>query len=391
MKIIVHDYPGHAFPVQLSRQLARQGHEVWHVWSADIEAPRGPLSPQKGDPASFHLCPISLGKPLPKYNLIRRFFAERRYAKAFCRMAVAWKPDVVLSNPSPFVQGPIMHWCHRRGIRFVSWLQDIYYLPIQGVLTRKLGPVGALLTWFIKLYEMYILRQSDHVVVIADAFRDFLLKQKIDPTRITIIPNWAILEEVPQGQKVNGWSREHGLADDFVYLYAGTLGLKHNPQVLADLARRQPDAKVVVISQGLGRNFLEEEASRQGLSNLVLMDYQPFETLPEVLASADVLVALLEPSAGGFSVPSKILNYFCAGRPVLGAIPLENAAAQTIVSASAGLVVPPQDTEGFLAAAQKMRTQNPTAMGQAGRVYAEKTFDIERIGGRFVSLFCAAS
>lgn len=388
MKIVIHDYPGHAFPVQLSRQLARQGHDVWHVWSADIEAPRGPLSRQPGDPDNFHLCPISLGRPLPKYNLVKRFFAERSYARAFCRMAAAWEPDVLLSNPSPFIQGPLLRWSRRHRVQFISWLQDIYYLPIRDVLKRKFGPFAPVVTQAIKMYEMHILRRSDHVIVIADAFREFLLRQKIDPARITVIPNWAILEDVPLLPKENGWAQQKGVSDSFVYLYAGTLGLKHNPRILADLAQNQPDAKVIVISQGLGREFLEKEVRKNGLSNLILMDYQPFEQLPDVLAAADVLVALLEPSAGGFSVPSKILNYFCAGRPVLGAIPLENAAARSIVEAGAGLVVAPDDTDGFLAAAQRLRAEaKQVSMGHSGRVYAEKMFDIERICGHFSDLF----
>ena len=40
-----------------------------------------------------------------------------------------------------------------------------------------------------------------------------------------------------------------------------------------------------------------------------------------MLASADVLVALLETDAGAFSVPSKVLTSLSAGRPILAAIP----------------------------------------------------------------------
>ena len=63
---------------------------------------------------------------------------------------------------------------------------------------------------------------------------------------------------------------------------------------------------------------------------LMLLPFQPYEVLPEVLASADVLIAILEPDAGVFSVPSKVLSYHCAGRPILAAIPAENLAARII-------------------------------------------------------------
>ena len=57
----------------------------------------------------------------------------------------------------------------------------------------------------------------------------------------------------------------------------------------------------------------------------MLLPYQPFGRLSEVLASADVLVALLESDAGAYSVPSKVLTYLAAGRPILGAIPAEKS------------------------------------------------------------------
>ena len=44
-----------------------------------------------------------------------------------------------------------------------------------------------------------------------------------------------------------------------------------------------------------------------------------------MLAAADVLLVLLDASARTFSVPSKVLMYLCAGRPILGgAMPLDN-------------------------------------------------------------------
>src|SRR5207248_6252540 len=121
--------------------------------------------------------------------------------------------------------------------------------------------------------------------------------------------------------------------DKRVALYAGTLGLKHDPGLLLELAmatRESDDVRVAVVSEGPGRDWLEQQRRRLGLANLVLLDYQPYEALPDVLASADVLLTLLEPAAGRFSVPSKILSNLCAGRAQVAALPSENLAARTI-------------------------------------------------------------
>jgi colanic acid biosynthesis glycosyl transferase WcaI len=181
------------------------------------------------------------------------------------------------------------------------------------------------------------------------------------------------------------------LSDKRVVLYCGTLGLKHNPRPLLELAvrlRAEEDLRVVVVSEGLGSHWLRERATRAKLTNLTLVGRQPYQRLPEVLATGDILVALLEPEAGVFSVPSKVLSYLCAGRPVLASVPAANLAARTIGRSRSGVVVDPSDGEAFVSAAVRL-LERPTlraALGRRARQYAEETLDIHRIGERFEAI-----
>ena len=145
------------------------------------------------------------------------------------------------------------------------------------------------------------------------------------------------------------------IAGRFVFLYSGTLGFKHDPSLLLELARwaRDADALVAVVSAGPGSDWLASEGA--GEPALRLLPYQPYERLPEVLASADVLVALLEPDAGLFSVPSKVLTYLCAERPLLVSVSPDNLAARVVEQSGGGLVVPPRDPDALVAAADALR------------------------------------
>jgi colanic acid biosynthesis glycosyl transferase WcaI len=73
----------------------------------------------------------------------------------------------------------------------------------------------------------------------------------------------------------------------------------------------------------------------------------------------------------------------------VASIPLDNLAARTIGKAEAGLVVDVTDSSAFVAAAQKLLADASLrrSLGANGRAYAEKTFDIERIGDEFVGCF----
>ena len=179
-------------------------------------------------------------------------------------------------------------------------------------------------------------------------------------------------------------------------LYSGTLGLKHNPDLLLQLAvrfRDRQDVRVVVISEGPGWEWLRRRAAEERLENLLTLGYQPYRRLPEVLASGDVLLVILEAEAGEFSVPSKVLSYHCAGRALLAALPRGNLAASVIRRAGSGVVVDPDDAAGMMAAAERLLADTGlrARFGAGARAYAERTFDIASIGDRFEDVLAAVS
>jgi colanic acid biosynthesis glycosyl transferase WcaI len=253
--------------------------------------------------------------------------------------------------------------------------------------SRHLAPVVA---WPFRSLERRLLTRSDKVIAISDGMQRVALGWGIDPDKIAVIPNWALVNEVVPGQSENPWKVAHELTGAPLILYAGTLGLKHDPQLLVALATEGQAGgfRVAVISEGPGRDFLERRRRELQLQNLTLFDYQPPEVLPQVLAAADVLVAILEPDAGAFSVPSKIFSYLCAGRPILAALPSDNQAAEVLKAADAGICVPPSDA-GKLCAGAKELLQDPKRCEQLGinaRRYATEHFDPSTIADRFENL-----
>ena len=101
-----------------------------------------------------------------------------------------------------------------------------------------------------------------------------------------------------------------------------------------------------------------------------------------VLGASSALIATLEEDAGIFAVPSKVLNYLCAGRPILLAVPSGNLSARLVAEAGAGYGYPPGDVEGFVAAALDLRRK----LGENGRRYAETNFTPEIVLRQFASV-----
>ncbi len=393
MRILSNDFGGYPYPAQLARELARRGHDVLHTSCASLTTtPGGATAARPDDPARFETRRLALDAPLEKYDFKRRFLQEREYGRLVSDATRAFRPDVVLSANTPLdAQKMLLKETRALDARFVFWLQDIIGIAAERILSSKIPVAGALVGQHYVRLEAKLLRTSDHVVMITEDFRPILRGWKVPDARMTTVENWAPVEELGLALPTNAWARETGIADAFVFLYAGTLALKHNPDLLLNLAvamegrqiEGQP-VRVVVLSQGPGADYLREQAAARALTCLDVRGFKPFSEMPDAMAAADVLVAVLEPDAGVFSVPSKVLAYLCGARPVLLACPAENLAARIVERERAGFVVPPDSTEGFLSAAEALATRPDlrAEMGRNARAYAEAAFPIAAIADR---------
>jgi glycosyltransferase involved in cell wall biosynthesis len=388
MRILIHDFAGHPFQVQLSRALASRGHTVTHVYPIGLAGPKGRLERAPGDPSDLRIEGIPLSRTFKKYSPHRRFAAHRTYANEIKRLIAATRPDAVLSGNTPIdIQSQLLGHCKRNRISFVHWVQDVYCEAIRYFLRKKLPFGHDQLSYPFRLLERRVAHRSDHTVIISPAFKTLLGEWGVPADHMTIVENWAPLEEVPLRPRDNSWRRRLGLNSNPTFVYSGTLGLKHRPDLLYALAKSiGPRCNVVVLSEGVGRDWLDEQPR---LPNLFTVGFQPYECVPDVLASADVLVATLEIDAGQFAVPSKILTYLCAGRPILLAGPKENLAASVLERSQAGLVVDPRDESGWITAADQLvaDTALRERLGRNGRRYAETEFDISHIAGKFEAIF----
>lgn len=386
MRIVVHDYVGYAFPAQLARALARRGHDVLFLHCSAFVAGKGRVEASEGDPPTLAFASVTLPGSFAKYDVRRRIAHERETGRQLAARVAEFGSDVVLSSNAPLiVQRALLRTAHERGARFVFWQQDVISQAARRVLGRRSRVVGAATQGAVATLERRLLRASDEVVVISEDFVSLLRRWGVGEERITVIENWAPLDELPVLPRENRWAHEQGLSDRVVFLYSGTLGFKHDPSLLLELARwaATNDSVVAVVSEGPGAEWLEREGA--GEPALRLFPYQPYERLPEVLASADVLVALLEPDAGAFSVPSKVLTYLCAARPLLVSVAHDNLAAHVVERSGGGLVVPPKNAKALVAAAGTLQADAGlrAELADRARAYAETTFDLDRIANRF--------
>jgi Glycosyltransferase len=393
MRILINDFCGHAFPLEMSRELARRGHTVLHVYFADNHStPKGHTQLRSDDPENLIIEGLHISREFSKHSLLTRRQSDVAYGRVTAERVNMFRPDVVVSGNMPLdAQAILLDATHRTNARFVFWLQDVYCLAARFVLERK----ARFLAWageaYFKRLEKKLLKNSDAVICISDGFAEIVHSWGIDGAKVNVLDNWAPLDEVQPKAKRNEWATEQGVSDDFCFLYSGTLGMKHRPELLLELARhleRRKTGKLIVVAAGAGADWLAEHAQDINPSFFRLLPFQPYDRVPEVLASADVLVTLLDSDAASFAVPSKTLAYLCAGRALIIAAPQSNEAARAVARAKAGVVVSPDAPREFLEAVDRFLDDElfRQECGKNGREYAERAFVIDKIADRFLSI-----
>ncbi|WP_319434981.1 glycosyltransferase family 4 protein [Mycobacterium sp. RTGN5] len=402
LRIHIHDWCGHTFQAQLSRELARRGLVVEHSYSSEYVGGKGRLELEPGDPETLSFTTVTAARPFEKYSPVGRLRYELSYADAWISRLNETRPDVVVICNTPLLTAErFRSWARRTQTPWVLWHQDIISLALGEELHRKLpNPIAQLGARTLSWLERRIVQSATRVVAIGDEFRRHYDRDwKLRRPGVSVIPNWAPLNEITPRPLDNPWSAdwvtERG---DVTLIYAGTLGRKHNPGLLVDLIKavqeRGVDARLVVASEGEGAEVIRTRMGEVPVAAIRVIDFQPAEQLSDMLSSGDILVAILEPGASKFSIPSKVLSYLAAGRPVLGLMPADNPAANDIVAAG-GLVAPPTP-QGIAQAAEWVAAIGDDGavraeLGQRSRKLAEDKFDISHITDQFAKTLSAAA
>jgi len=384
--IVINDYGGYSFIQELAKELSLD-YNVFYTYASVSGSSKGNYYENSGNLKCINL----IDKTIDKSNFIKRLFIEISYGRELKKLLSEHKIDVVFSANTPVIpQYFLQRYCKRNKIKFVFWLQDIISLALKSVLEKKSKIIAWLFYNLWKFFEKSALVKADKIIVITKDFQNFLAKWNVDEKNIECISNWSSLSNIVPTKKENSFSQKHDLTNSFNILYSGTLGYKHNPAIFYETAKELigKNVKLIVISEGIGMNYLKEISEKNPLENLLLLPYQSKDILSEVYGSADAILSILEKSAGVFSVPSKVWATYCAGKTSILIVPLENQAAKVTKEINAGIVITPDKADELARKILELKAnqQQLISFGINARKYAEENFDIKKISKKFIKL-----
>lgn len=176
-----------------------------------------------------------------------------------------------------------------------------------------------------------------------------------------------------------------GSHEKFVAVYAGLHGHAQGlRQILeaASVLSADPRFRFVLIGDGPEKNHLQEAANELGLSNVAFLDSRAHADIPEILATADAILAPLVGRITG-AVPSKMYEAMASGRPLV--VIADGEPAELVREHHSGLTVRPNDVQGLVSALRRLNedTQLARCLGENGRNAAVGHFDRTDIVERF--------
>ncbi len=259
------------------------------------------------------------------------------------------RADIVVALTDPPIIGLVAWMTSKRmGARFVFLCQDIFPEVATLLEDFRSETVNAIL----QQVNCFLVKRADRIVALGDTMKGRLVEGKnADPSKVSVIHNWADTEAISPAPKDNEFSRAHGLADKFVVMHSGNIGLSQNLDCLIEAASiivSERDVVFLIVGDGVRREALQSEVARRELDNVVFLPYQPRESLRDSYATADVFIVSLKPGLAGYIVPSKLYGILAAGRPYVAAVEAKTEVAAITTEYDCGSVITPGDVGGLV-------------------------------------------
>ncbi|GEM_PF-1413734 len=157
-----------------------------------------------------------------------------------------------------------------------------------------------------------VYRWAPEVWIIRESFRQEALRCGASSERIRLFPHSSRIRELPASDAA-AWRAAHDVGPRPLIVAVGRLAVENFiddvPRLAAALARRTPEAVLVLVGDGPERARVQATAVAQGLTAIRWVGWQPNTAVRQWQAAADVNLCL----RGGYS----LIEAAAAGRPVV--------------------------------------------------------------------------
>jgi len=304
------------------------------------------------------------------------YFFKKAVQKYFNKI----KFDLVIYPTPPITFAPVVKYLkHRDKCTSYLILRDIFPQNI-----RDLGLLNNQLLYnYFKLKEKQLYNISDYIGCLSEGNIRYILEHNdINENKLEILYNWGKVihnNEVP----TIDCKKKYGLENKFVAVFGGNIGLPQELEFLLELAKEYKDRSDIIfliIGKGAQKDEIVNIINNEGLSNVIIRDYIPRNDYQNLLKQCDIGLINLNRTFTIPNMPSKVVDYFNAGIPILASTDKNTDLKQFLQDIKAGLWSETGDLEAYKGNFEKLLNDKKLReeLGENGRKFLEENLSVER-------------
>ncbi len=293
------------------------------------------------------------------------------------------KADIVFTfEVSPMTQALIGVWySKKRQIPNYLYVQDLWPENVETVtgIHSKLviEPIGKMVN--------YIYRNCDRIFATSPSFVKEVQKRVDNKEKAIYWPQYAEDFYRPMPKRAIDRIPDDG---SFKIVFTGNIGYAQGLEVLPKVARllEEENVRFVIVGDGRYKSEFEKEIS-DCRDMFILVERQPAENIPEILAACDVaFVSFMNNDLFAKTIPAKLQSYMACGMPILASATGETE--RILREANCGICCKIGDAFSIAIGIKQLMLEDLNKLGQEARFYFEKHFDkstlLDDINGYFL-------
>ncbi len=317
-------------------------------------------------------------------SLTRGLFEATFLASSLISALGTKKPDVLLMVSPPLGLGITARLLSR-------WWKIPYVFHVEDLQPDAAADLGMLPGPLIRILlrlEKSAYRHAALVSTLTNGMQERIVRKGIPDAKVVVFSHAAdeTLFAIRNNHDGSRFRAEFGLADSFLVVHCGNMGVKQGLEVVlaaADRTRANPKIRYLLVGDGAVRDTLKARAAEINLRNLQILPLQAREMFRDMLVATDVSLVTQQKSVSDIVFPSKVVTLLAAGCPVIASVNAESQVARAVRDSGGGLIVSAEDGD-LLANAIFQLQADPEArarMSVSGQQYARQRWGGEHIMG----------
>lgn len=290
--------------------------------------------------------------------------------------------DLILGVEPPIQVGGVARMlAAQKHVPYALWVQD---LALEAALSVGMMRESTALKLARRL-ELWAYAGAARILMISHGSFENVVRKGVPRARVRFLPNWIDTNLFGASAEPNGFRRKYGMEPNaLVALHSGNMGAKQqleNVLGAAEQLQAHSQLEFVLVGDGLQKQELVARAEQLQLRNVRFLPLVPQTELPQLMASADILLLNQHPDILDAVIPSKLLMYMAAARPVVIAAHPDSEAARQVRAADCGVLVPANAPSALASAVQELAA-DPTRrqlLGQRGRDFVIRHFERQNV------------